>query len=386
MLLRKWILPIALLLLAVLGYQWISAKQEQAPAKPVGEQLMKVQTQVLQAQSLTVMLEGFAEVTPVERTQIASQVAGEVLAWHPNFVAGGRVERGTVLFSIDPSNYQAAVLMMEAELAQAQAAYIEEKARGKVAARQAQSIPDKQVTALYLRKPQLLSASARVKSARAALQRAKRDLENCQVKAPYDALVISRQIGVGQYLNVGSPIAELYNIESAELIVPIAGFDVPFLARPLADSPVAIHIPGQPDTQWQGRLNRDLGVVDSATRMLQLVVHIDDPYGIHSQQPPLPFGSYVAVQFAGKTLNNLFQVPQELVRDSTLWLIDDQNQLQPRTVNVRRQVDRFFYLDHGVAIGDEMVLTLPEFPYQGMPVERLADVRPSAPNKGAERD
>ena len=98
-----------------------------------------------------------------------------------------------------------------------------------MAKRQAKNVPSNQVTDLYLRKPQVLSAQAQVKSALASLKRAKRDLDNCRVVAPYDALVVERDIGVGQYITAGTRVAVLNNIESAEIHVPIAGFDSVFL-------------------------------------------------------------------------------------------------------------------------------------------------------------
>ena len=60
---------------------------------------------------------------------------------------------------------------------------IEEQAQADVAQKQAKRLPKSQVTELYLRKPQLLSAEAKVKSSLADLKRARRDLENCNIVA-----------------------------------------------------------------------------------------------------------------------------------------------------------------------------------------------------------
>ena len=38
-----------------------------------------------------VTLTSFGEVKPLETTRLAAQVSGEVISWHPNFVAGGIV-------------------------------------------------------------------------------------------------------------------------------------------------------------------------------------------------------------------------------------------------------------------------------------------------------
>ena len=130
---------------------------------------------------------------------MAAQVSGEVQSWNPKFVSGGLIRRGEVLFSIEPDAYEAALLLAEANLASAQAQLIQEQAQADVAAKEAKTMPNARVTDLYLRKPQVMSAQAGVKSAEAQLKIAKRDLENCQVKAPYDALVVLNQTPTRQH-------------------------------------------------------------------------------------------------------------------------------------------------------------------------------------------
>lgn len=63
-----------------------------------------------------------------------------MISWHPNFVTGGIVKRGEVLFTIESDNYEAAVLQAEAGLASARASLIEEQAKAEVAKRQAKNL------------------------------------------------------------------------------------------------------------------------------------------------------------------------------------------------------------------------------------------------------
>ncbi|MCV5856708.1 HlyD family secretion protein, partial [Escherichia coli] len=53
--------------------------------------------------------------------------------------------------------------------------------------------------------------------------------------APYDALVVERDVGVGQFVTSGSRVATLNNIEVAEVHVPIAGFDSAFLPESIKE-------------------------------------------------------------------------------------------------------------------------------------------------------
>jgi RND family efflux transporter MFP subunit len=369
----KWILPFAILGVAGGGYFLVQKTAPEVETEKTLDTTPRVKTQILQAQTHQVQISSFGEVVPLERTALSTQVSGEVTSWHPNFVSGGVVKRGEVLFTIEKDDYQAAVLQAQAELAQAEATLIEERAKAKVAERQAKKIKDTQVSDLYLRIPQVLSAEARLKSAQAGLRRANRDLENTEVEAPYDALVVSRNIGVGQYITAGSQVAEINNIEHAEVMVPIAGFDAPFLPKDIVGVSAEIIAKGRIEAIREGQIVRDLGVVDSATRMVNMVIRIDDPYGLKSNLTPLPFGSYVEVQFNGRTVDNLFQVPQELVIDERVWVVDPEDKLIPKPVHVLREEQANFFIDSGIENGDELVLTVPEFPQIGMTVIRVND-------------
>lgn len=327
-----------------------------------------VRIQPLSALDYTVTIESYGEVRPLESTNLSAQVAGEVVSWNPNFVAGGIVKRGDVLFTIERDAYESALLQAEAQLSQAQALLIEEQARADVAKREASSLPNQQVSDLYLRKPQVMSAQASVKSAQAQLRIARRDLDNTEVKAPYDALVVSREIGVGQFVNIGMNTAMLHNIETAEVVFPIAGFDTEYLPGVITGQPAQVITRGRQPVSRTGYVARDLGVVDEATRMTNLVVRINDPYGLNNSEQALKFGNYVEVSFAGIVLKSVFRIKQDLVNKSAVWILDESGQMQKRQVNVVREQGDFFLIDEGLQSGERIVLTLPEYPQSGMEV------------------
>jgi RND family efflux transporter MFP subunit len=366
---KKWlkgILPLVILAVGFGGMSAIKASGEkEEDNEPVDTRpTVKIETAI--AEDYQVRITGYGEVRPVESTMVSAQVSGEVLTWHRNFVPGGLVLRGDTLFTIELDTYQAALLQAEADLSLAKANLIEEQAKADVAKREARG---SKVSDLYLRKPQMLGAQASVKSAQARLKIAQRDLDNCEIKAPYDALVISRNLGVGQYVNQGSQVGELYNIESAEVSIPIAGFDKEFLPSDIAQQPATISTKGYNKIIREGKVSRDLGIIDQSTRMSQLVVRIEDPYGLVSSLPALKFGHYVEVSFAGKTLNQVYRLPQELVTNRIIWLLDEEQQMQPQQVKILREEGAYFLISEGLQNQDKLVTTLPEYPQKGMKVK-----------------
>jgi multidrug efflux system membrane fusion protein len=362
----KIILPLAILAIGFGGMAAIKVSGEEDENKePVDiRPTVKIETAV--AEDYQVRITSFGEVRPLESTMISAQVSGEVLTWHSNFVPGGLVLRGDTLFTIEPDTYEAALLQAEADLSLALANLIEEQARAEVAEREAKG---SKVSDLYLRKPQMLSVQASVKSAQARLKIAQRDIDNCAIKAPYDALVISRDLGIGQYVNQGSQVGELYNIESAEISFPIAGFDKEFLPSDITQQIATISTKGHNAIVRKGKVTRDLGIIDQATRMSQLVVRVEDPYSLKSSLPPLKFGHYVEVSFAGKTLNQVYRLPQELVNNRVIWLLDEEQQMQPQRVEILREEGAYFLISKGLQNQDKLVTTLPEYPQRGMKVK-----------------
>lgn len=368
---KKWIkiaAPILALIVGIVGKNVIAASGKDETEKEKVETRPTVQVEEIHSLTHQVKIKGHGEVKPVESTILSAQVSGEVVSWNPNFVSGGLVKRGDVLFNVDSANYEAAVLQAEAAFNSAQANYIEEQGRADVAKREAKTLPNSKVTDLYLRKPQLLSAKASMMSAKAGLKLAKRDLAYCKVKAPYDALVVSRDVGKGQNVNKGARVGEIYNIETAEIVFPVAGFDSAFLQSKLLGLDADVTSEGRYSFSRPGKIVRDLGVVDSDTRMGNIVVQVNNPYSIGSSLPKLQFGSYVTVTFNGQSLNNVFKLSQDLVTNNSVWVITDEHKLDLKRLEIIREEADYFVVGSGLENGNKVVLTLPEYPQKGLDV------------------
>ncbi len=379
----KWVVPPVVLVggFVVMGMIGQSGQVEEEKEEVDTRPLVSVES--LKSEFHQVRITGHGEIRPVEKTMLSAQVSGEVTKWHPNFVAGGLVKRGEVLFEIEPDAYEVALLQAESQLAQAEAALIEEQGRADVAKREAKTLPETKVTDLYLRKPQLLSAKSSVKLAQASVKLAKRDLANTKIVAPYDALVVSRNLGSGQFVSTGMNIGEIYNIETAEIMLPIAGFDQSFLPSQLKGSKAQISTRGNFSVSRPGTIVRDSGLVDSNTRMTYLVVEIEDPYSLNMDQPKMIFGSYVEVEFDGQSLNNIFVLPQELVSNRSVWVLDDENKLRTQPVEVLREEGKQFLISGGLSEGQRVVMTVPEYPQIGAEV-RLSDDKAIEKDKESE--
>lgn len=362
---KKIALPIVILAAGFAGMTLIASAGDKEEEPEVVDTRPTVTISELQAEDYAVTLNSYGEITPLESTMLAAQVSGEVTSWNQDFVPGGLVRRGEILFSIEKDAYEAALLQAEANLSSAQAQLIQEQAQANVAEREAAGMSKSRVTDLYLRKPQLLSAQAAVKSAEAMLRIAKRDLDNCEVRAPYDALIVSREIGTGDYVTPGTVAATLNNVETAEITFPVAGFDQSFLPVSVTSLDATVTVDKR---TIPAKLHRDLGIVDQSTRMSHLVARIDDPYGVRSGKALIKFGSFANISFNGKTLENVFRIPQELVNNKRIWLVSEDATLQSEIVEIVREQDDFYFV-RGNFDGLQLVTSPPEYPLNGMAVK-----------------
>jgi membrane fusion protein, multidrug efflux system len=330
-----------------------------------GPQAPLVVTQQLQAQPHRFELQLWAEVKPKERTTLTPEVSGRIITLDPNFIAGGVITKGTVLVQLDDADYQVALLSAQAAVASAESVLAQEQAQARVAEQELRHLSRDQITALALRQPQLLSAEAALKSAQAALQKAQRDLERTRITAPYDSLVVSRNIGLGQVVSTGTALGELYSVEQAELYVPVASFDLDYLPEERAGIPATLRTE---HFSREAKVVRDLGLVNSQTRMSHLVVQLDDPYAVRSQQPVIRFGQYVEVRLTGRVEDKLYTIPQDALSNGKVWLLQPDMTMVQREVEVVRQSGKSAYVKAGLTDGQQLILTVPNFPQPGMTV------------------
>ncbi|TVP74754.1 MAG: efflux RND transporter periplasmic adaptor subunit [Gemmatimonadales bacterium] len=137
----------------------------------------------------------YGSLQPVDRVEVGSQVSGIVDEVRVDF--NSRVRRGDVVALIDPSTFEAEVRSAEAELESTEASL--ELARHQW--QRTQELREQQFVSpsdVDEARASLAQAEAALRVRQHALERARRELERCTIRAPADGVVISRQVDVGQ--------------------------------------------------------------------------------------------------------------------------------------------------------------------------------------------
>jgi len=334
---------------------------------------------------ITVPSQGTVE--PRTRTNLVSEVAGQVVEVSPAFVAGGFFRQGDILVKLEDQDYRAAVRRAEASVASARSLLEQEKGQADVAQREwdrmtAEEQSRIRARELYLRKPQLEEARARLASAEADLEQAMTDLAKTTITAPYDGLVSAKNTDIGQFVTTGASIAETFAVDYAEVRLPVPETKISFLDLPSATgyknddyAPEVDLVSRIGDTEyhWTGKLTRTEGVLDTRTRVLFSVVQIEDPYNLYSNEmgrEPLRIGTYVNAAIQGRLLEDVVVLPRyTLQSNNIIWTADNEGRLRPKTVEVLTINGDDVYISAGLKEGDQVVITRLENPLNGMQVQ-----------------
>lgn len=375
----KYILPLGLIILSVLAVVVMVtvANSKRPDQKEATDLTVRVDAIPAEVASLNFAVRSQGAVRPRTETTLVAEVSGRIVSVSPNFISGGFFREGEMLLQIDPSDYQTGLLRAQANLASRKAQYADQKARSDQALKDWTNLGRQgEPSDLTLRKPQMAEALAAVQAAEAELQQAERDLQRTRIKVPYDGLVRSKMVDVGQYVTPGTKLGVTFAIDRAEIRLPLSNSDLAFLDLPSATRldetqriPVKLAAEGARATgQWQAEIVRTEGVVDETSRVVYAVAEVIDPYGMlgQSNQPELRMGTFVRAEIQGLRAEDVVVLPRSVLQANDTVLIANKDRvLEIRKVNVVRAEPRQVYIDDGVEGGELVVTTSMDAPIPG---------------------
>jgi len=373
------ILPLGLILgsIVVVAGLVMVAKGKHSEKKPEKESAVLVETVEARLRSLNLSVVSQGTVRPRTETVLVAEVPGKIVAVSPNFIAGGFFHQGEVLLQIDDSDYHTGVKRAQAELASRKAQYADQKARSDQALKDWKNLGrEGEPSDLTLRKPQLAEALAAVQAAEADLQKAERDLMRTSVKLPYEGLVRTKQVDIGQYVAPGTPLGVTFSIATAEVRLPLSSRDMAYLQLPSATNLQQAHRPKVRLTadssgisgEWQAEIIRTEGVVDEASRVIYAVAEIVDPYAVlgQSHQSELRVGTFVRAEIQGLRADNVIVLPRSVLRpDDTVLVANKERKLEIRPVDVLRAEPETVYISNGLDPGERVITTVMDSPIPG---------------------
>ena len=256
------------------------------------------------------------EVRSTESVPLTARVKGEIVKI--NFTEGEKVKAGTVLFEIDPREYEAALLSAQADLAKAKS----EKDHANLEFKRHEELRESDVDSdakFQQYKNQKAKADASYLAAEAAVKLAALNLEYTRIKAPFDGWVGLRDCSLHELVGPGTAKQQLATIEKSggiKVDFNIAETDLITLQRNMAqnklwvrDFPVKLFLQDGKPIDLTGYLKAWDNKIDTRTGTLKMQAVFDDP-----DRKLIP-GLYVDVLLTLGPATDMIEIPYAAITE-----------------------------------------------------------------------
>lgn len=405
--LAKILVPLLLLGLGVFAFVALVLTRPTPEKEAPTERVLAVDVVTALPGEVRSLVEARGQVQAAERVELEPDIAGRIVWVSPDLVPGGRFRRGQRLLRIDPTDFRLAVDAQRGEVSQAEVQLRQEQNRQEVSERaweryQARRKTTREVdSALARNLPQVEAAKRRLESARSRLRQAEVDLARTSLEAPFDASVVEGRVDVGRRVSPGQPIATLVGTDHYWVNVSVEVDDLQLLRVPgergeeSGSAVRVVYASRGGRTERSGRVLRLIKELDQDGSMAQVLVEVDDPLGLEvtgssgeglepeERGPPLLIGAFVDVTIQGQFLDDVFVLPEEVVREgNTVWIVDDEDRLQRRSIGVLRYQRGSVIVAEGLTPGDRVVRSALPLAVPGtkvVPQEPRAQGEPAGP-------
>ena len=310
----------------------LSANQQQTLPPQVAPQYPVVSVSEVMPISHQASVTAYGEVKSRNQLALTSQVSGQITFLSTKFLTGNTFKQGELLAEIEPIIYQQALANAQANLADAKLALAQEELNSNQAAEEWQQsgLANEQASDLVLRKPQLVAAKAKYAMAKKEVEKAQYDLAQTKLIAPFDALIVSKQVQVGSNVQIGTALADLYDVSLFEVSLPLSAQQWQLLpkANNTVEQLASIKVLLADETsheEWLASVDRFERHLDVKSRQRSLVAVVEHPIALAT---PLFPGSFVKATIKGQEITKLWKLPASaLIDNETVWQVNDEDLL-----------------------------------------------------------
>jgi RND family efflux transporter MFP subunit len=279
----------------------------------------------------------FGQVAAGRRIELRALVPGRVVEVGVGFNEGARVLEGDFLVQIDPFEYNNNVAEQKALLSEAQTRMnVVRRDLGRIKELHAENnVSDQQLddAGLAVKQQEATLAQRRI-----GLDRAKRDLENARLSAPFDGVVDGISADLGKQLGVNGKVAEIIDTSSLEVRFTLSKSQY---GRIIAASEViegrSVEVSwqvGDGTMQFAATVERVGAEIDSTTGGVDVYAVIEP-----DENTLLRPGAFVWTKIADRNYENVYRAPESALYGDEVYIVSKENRLEARPVIVRGYAD-----------------------------------------------
>ncbi len=320
-----------------------------------------VGVQVVEERELVETIPVFAEVVTARDGAVASRIAGSVEKVH--VLAGSRVAAGDLLVELNEELLEILVAQSEAQLSEAQAGRDTAAVRidrAEISFARIEALRDSGSFSkgqfddaradLLEAQSQQAEAEARVKSSRAQLSETLYKLERSKIRAPFPGVIVEVNTIPGAFIQAGSPVVRLLDIEAFEVQASVP-------ARYVADLEPGQEVSATLETGEVVTLNlRSILPLENTSTRTRPVRFASSDLG---ELNNVAVGQSLTVDIPLGAARTALTVPKDaLIQGRNGWtvFVAEENKAQPRPVQLGTPMGDRYEVLNGLLDGDLVVV------------------------------
>jgi membrane fusion protein (multidrug efflux system) len=319
-----------------------------------------------------------ASIQAKQQTSIYSRVSGYLKSWKADI--GDKVKAGQLLAEIDAPDVDANVRSAQAQLELSEANLV----LAKLNTARSKSLFDKKV--ISQQEFDTAKANEQVNQATrdrdAALLQLQRDMQGFEkILAPFDGTITTRYVDVGSLIAVGSAttvqkIFDLAETDPVRVFVNMPQANVSSLGP---DASAAVTVDEYPGQTFAGKIARNAGAFDPASRAMTVQVDLPNPDG------RLYPGMYAHVRFVVPNPKPALLAANNTIlsdaKGTRVVTIDAAHKIRTKTVKLGRDYGTKTEILDGLDLHDSLVQNPTDDLIDGLAVSVQPSPTPSAPQK-----
>jgi RND family efflux transporter MFP subunit len=368
---RRLNLPAPFLVIAAGVFVFVLLVSTRPETKPStnDERVWSVVARSVAYGPVTPTIKAFGELRAKKQVRLRALVSGEVVSTSEKFEDGARVSRGDVLVQIDKFVYETRLAEARAALKGAKALLVERAASAELAEQDykradqlftkgtvSKKMLDDRKTDFTIKSARKDQQQSNVDRHKVQVKRARRDLRNTSVVAPFDGYVTQISAREGRVLNPNDQVAMLLDSDNFEVVFNLSDDEYGrFLQRntDVIGRPVQlVWNVGDEQTTLGATIERVGAQISQATRGVDIYATLEGKIPSN-----LRGGAFVEVELTAQPVDGVMALPKDaLYSDNRVYLVKD-GRLEPRTLVDFVDDGAQVLLKSGLADGEVVLLT-----------------------------
>ncbi|MBL6784574.1 MAG: efflux RND transporter periplasmic adaptor subunit [PS1 clade bacterium] len=362
-------MPLLVLMGGFFGFSMLVATKPQTKPAENREITWSVAAQKVAYEIYQPRVSTFGELRPRREVNLRALVSGEVIATSAGFEDGAQVSKGDVLLEIDPFTYENQLADARAQLKGAKAVLKERQAAAKLARQEkaraqklfkkgtvSQKTVDDKNTDATIKAARAEQQQSAVDRINVQVKKAKRDLANTKVIAPFSGFLANITAREGRVLNPNDQVGVLLDSDNFDVVFNLSDAEYGrFLERnsEVIGRPVNIvwQLGGE-RIELKAEIERVGAQISQATRGVDVYARIDGKLPSN-----LRGGAFVTVELLAQPVPDVMAISKDaLYGDNTLYLIEN-GRLTRKTIADFIDDGAQVLLRSGLNVGDMVLMT-----------------------------